>query len=297
MGIWDLVLGAASAAVGMPGVGQALAGTLSSDKETQGLLGGLFGGILPALGQAGMSGLGASDQASKIAGQKQADIGGMKQLMREGAYTSTGQMGPAAQAEAQRAANQYIGKSSAAGLRAAEAQRNIGSQLLGSGQEMMNALTSQTQMNLGNNQRQLREMMQSSGATPAALAAGMSNLGQANRESLAGLFGQGAQAQQSALAQAAQAFGESQKTTIADLQNQLAMFSPSAMQLNPAMSAGQLAAMGDYGTSVLSQTMAEDPLAGLKNMAGMGASLNYLDPYMLQQLQRQKQLYYGQNIV
>ena len=293
MGIWDLVLGAGSAAIGLPGVGNAVAGLFTSDEDTKGMLGGAIGSILPGVGNALMSAFGASDTASANAATKQADIDLMKQLAGESAFTATGFMGPAAQAEAQRAAQQYIGKSSAEGLRAAQAQRNIGSQLLGAGQEQMNALTTQAQMNMGNNQRQLREMMQASGGTPAALAAGMSNLGQANRESLAGLFAQGAQAQSQNLAQAGQAFGQAEQTRVSDLQNQLEMFKPSAMQLNSAMTAGQLGAMGDYGTAIRSQTMAEDPLAGLKNMAGMGASMNYTDPYMQQQLKRQKNLYYG----
>lgn len=297
MGLWDLVLGVGSAAVGLPGVGNALAGLFTSDEKTKADLGAGIGSVLPAGLNALMTAFGAEDSASADASKKQADVALLKQLMGESAFTATGQMGPAAQAEAQRAAQQYIGKSSAEGLRAAQAQRNIGSQFLGAGQEMMNALTSQTQMNLGNNQRQLREMMQASGGTPAALAAGMSNLGQANRESLAGLFSQGAQAQQQNLAQAGQAFGQSEATRIADLQNQLEMFKPSAMQLSSAMSAGQLGALGDYGTSISSQRMAEDPMAGLKGLAGQGAALNYLDPYMRTQLQRLKNLSYGKTIV
>lgn len=297
MGLWDSVLGVASAAVGLPGVGNALAGLFTSDKEKQANLGAGIGSILPAGLNALMTAFGASDAESADQAGIEKAIANAAKAAEAGQYTLTGYKGADAAREAQMKSKELIGTSSAEALRATQAQRNIGSQFLGAGQEMMNALTSQTQMNLGNNQRQLREMMQASGGTPAALAAGMSNLGQANRESLAGLFSQGAQAQQQNLAQAGQAFGQSEATRIADLQNRLELAKPSLMQINPAFSGGQIAAFGDLGASLASQRMVEDPMAGLKNMAGMGASLNYLDPYMRAQLQRQKNLSYGKPIV
>lgn len=297
MGLWDLVLGVGSAAIGMPGVGNALAGVFTSDEATKGTLGSAFGSVLPAGMNALMGAFSGSDTAAQDAAAMQNAIKNMENLATAGQYTMTGFRGADAAREAQNKSAQLLGTSSAEGIRAAEAQRNIGSQLLGAGQETMNALNTQTMMNLGNNQRQLREMMQASGGTPAALAAGMSNLGQANRETLAGLFAQGAQAQQQNLAQASQAFGMGENIRLGDIQNRLEVLKPSLMQINPAFSGGQLAAIGDFGASTANQRMMEDPMAGLKGLAGQGAGLNYLDPYMRAQLQRQKNLLYGKDIV
>lgn len=292
MNLLNLGLGLGSAALGMPGVGGAIAGLFTGDQGKQDMWGNVIGGLLPGVGMGLMDAFGLTDNASANAQKTQADIGTLKQLMGESAFTATGKMGADAQREAQQAADRYIGKSSAEGLRAAAAQRNIGSSLLGSGDEMMKAATAQTQMNLGNNQRMLRESMQNAGASPAALAAGMANLGQSNRESLAGLFAQGTQAQQQALAQAGQAFGQSEATRIADLQNQLEMFKPSAMQLNTAgMSAGALGQLGQYGQVQQQQTMAEDPLAPLKYLAGSGSAFNYMNPATRGSLQRQQSDY------
>jgi hypothetical protein len=290
----NLLLGVGSAAAGMPGVGNAIAGLFTGDQGKKDMWGSVIGGLAPGLGMGLMDAFGATDQATANAAKTQADINTLKQLMGESAYTATGAMGPAAQREAAQAANRYIGKSSAEGLQATAAQRNIGSRLLGQGDEMMKAVTAQTQMNLGNNQRMMREAMQNAGASPAALAAGMSNLGQANRESLAGLFAQGTQAQQQALSQAGTAFGQSEATRIADLQNQLEMFKPYAMNLNTAgMGPGALAQMGQYGQMQQQLSMTEDPLAPLKYQAGAGGMYNYMDPARRATLEQQRKLLYG----
>jgi hypothetical protein len=294
MNFMNLALGLGSAAIGMPGVGNAVAGLFTQDQGKQDMWGNVLGGLLPGVGMGLMDAFGATDKASASAARTQGDIGVLEQMMGKSASTATGALGPAAQREAAAAAARFIDKPSAEGWLTYQAQRGIGSRLLGSGDETMNALTQQTQMNLGNNQRMLRESMQNAGASPAALAAGMTNLGEANRANLAGLYAQGTQAQQQALAQASQAFGQAGAGLMADKQAQLEMFKPYAMQLNPgSIGAGALGQLGQYSQMQQQQSMAEDPLAALKYQAGAGGQYNYMDPARRASLEQQRKLMYG----
>lgn len=265
-------------------------------RQVAGGLGSLAVGAMPALGplggllgaglQLGLGAFGASD-SSKAAGQTQQDIGVLKQLQGESAYTATGKFGAAAQQEAQEKANQYLGKQSAEGRLAQSALKNIASSQLSAPQAAMDAASAAASRDLGNQRRSFMESMNASGAPLAARIAAASNLGQASAQNLGNIFNQGAQATQQALAGAAGTFGAAEQQRMNDLATQKSIFEASAMQLNPAMTAGQLGALSQARSQNMQQSMTEDPMAPVKKLGWQYATQQLNQPWQNQATQEQ----------
>lgn len=271
-------------------------------RQVAGGLGSLAVGAIPALGpvggllgaglQLGLGAFGASDSAN-ASSQTQSDIGVLKQLQGESAYTATGKFGAAAQQEAQEKANQYLGKQSAEGRLAQSALKNIASSQLSAPQAAMDAATAAASRDLGNQRRSFMESMNASGAPLAARIAAASNLGQASAQNLGNIFTQGAQATQQALAGAAGTFGEAERQRMSDLATQKSIFEASAMQLNPAMSAGQLGSLAQTRTENMQQSMSEDPLAPVKKLGWQYATQQLNQPWQNQAAQEQQNALQG----
>lgn len=198
------------------------------------------------------------------------------QVQQLASFTSTGAEGAAANRESAEAARRFIGQQTAQGRLAEQTQRSLGSQALGGAQQTTDLARSAAMMNLGNQRRDVMQQGAAAGASPAALAAMASNLGQANTQTLTGLAQQGAQAQQAGLAQAGQAFSAAEQTRGADLAQQLANFQPYALQKFGGTNLGQ---MGGYQQTMQGIKAAEDPMALLKAMGGQAATQRMQQPF------------------
>lgn len=247
------------------------------------VLGGLLGPGLQMLGSAFSSG-GSSSASDATFGQ---DFGRMLQMQDASAFNTAGMKGNAAAAQAQEKARQYIGKQSVEGSVAANTLRNIAATQLGAPQTILDTAAANTQRELGNQRRSFMESANASGVPLAARIAGLSNLGQAAGQNLGNLFSQGLQGTQQALAASAGTTAAASDLTQKDLQTQASMFQPYAMQMNPAMSASQLGAMGGYRQNMTELAASEDPAALAKSLIGQGSAINFMDPFQKITLQRQ----------
>lgn len=265
--MWDLLLQTAGAGLPM------LPGLLGMDAKDTSKYGGLFGlgtGVLQGLGKAfGITDSGGSGAQSP---QGLKDLDTLGKLQQMSSYTQTGAEGAAANRESAEAARRFIGQQTAEGRLAAQTQRNLGAQALGGAQETTDLARAAAMTNLGNQRRDLMQQSAAAGASPAALAAMASNLGQANTQTLGALAQQGAAAQQAGLSQAGQAFSAAEQTRGADLAQQLANFQPYALQKNAATNAGALGQLGQYAQTGAQTSAMEDPTAWLKAQGGQGAT-------------------------
>ena len=245
-------------------------------------VGAMVGPLTQMLGSAFKTG-GGSASSEALPGDMKAMMG----LRNESAYNAAGAFGMDASRQAAQKADQYVGKNSAEGARAVNALRNIASTQLGAPQTIMDTATSNAQRELGNQRRSFMESANASGVPLAARIAGLSNLGQAAGQNLSNLYTQGVQGTQQALAGAAGTFSAADELRQKDLQSQLSMFQPYSMQLNPAMTASQMAAFGQYKQSASDLGAAEDPMALAKTLIGQGSAMGFMDPYQKATYQRQ----------
>lgn len=245
--------------------GAAIVGPLSLGLQKSGLFGGQSG----------------TDQAFGK------DFGGMQKLRDESAYNLAGAKGLAASRQAAEKTNQYVGKSSAEGASAFNALQNIAGSQLAAPQNILDAATANAQRELGNQRRSFMESANASGAPLAARIAALSGLGQASGQTLSNLYTQGLQGTQQALAGAAGTIGAGNELRMKDLQTQLSMAEPYLMRLDPAMTASQLGAMGQYRQQALETADYEDPWAPSKKLIGQGAAMGFMDPW--QQLAYKRQ--------
>lgn len=245
-------------------------------------VGAMVGPLSQMLGSAFSTG-GGSASSQALPG----DMSAMKGLRDESAYNMAGAFGKDASRQAAEKASQFVGKSSAEGAAAANALRNIASTQLGAPQNILDTAAANAQRELGNQRRSFMESANASGVPLAARIAGLSNLGQAAGQNLSNLYTQGLQGTQQALSSAAGTFSAADELRQKDLQTQLAMFQPYAMQLNPAMSASQLAAFGQYKQSAADLGAVEDPAALAKSLIGQGSAMGFMDPYQKATWQRQ----------
>ena len=256
-----------------------------------GLGAGVFGGpvasalVGPLTQMLQSGGLFGSETGSDKAFDK--DFGSMLKMRDESAYNAAGAQGLAASRQAAEKTNQYVGKSSAEGASAFNALRNIAGSQLAAPQNILDAASANAQRELGNQRRSFMESANASGAPLAARIAGLSGLGQASGQTLGNLYNQGLQGTQQALAGAAGTISSGDELRQRDLQTQLSMAQPYLMQINPAMSASQLGAMGQYRQQAAETSAFEDPFAPSKKLIGQASAMGFMDPWQKLAYKRQ----------
>jgi len=287
---WDFVTNLLGAGAGAAGT--VLAGPLGP------VAGGLIGSLGPGLFQGLGEGFGLTDSSSGIPGQvQQATNQAMDDMARAqqiASYTASGMEGPYANREAFMKSRELLGTQSAESMLQQQTQRGLGTQALGAAQQQTNMAKAAADRALGAQSRGFMEQAAAAGASPAALAAGMANLGASNVGTLANLQQQGMQAQQQGLAQAGQAFAAADQSRLADQAARQQQFQNFALQKFGGSGAGALGSLlgGQAGMATTQQQIsaAEDPLALLKSAGGQFTSQGINNLTIEQLIKRAKEL-------
>jgi hypothetical protein len=283
---WDFVTSLLSAGAGAAGT----------------MMGGPVGGLIGALGTGGIQGLGKgfglTDTASGIPGLVDETTGKGLQDMAAAqlgaSFTGSGMEGAYANREAFMKSRELSGTQSAESMIQQQIQRGLGRQALSAAQQQTDLARAAADRTLGAQSRGFMEQAAAAGASPAALAAGMSNLGASNINTLAGLQQQGMQAQQQGLQQAGQAFAAAEQARLADQAAREQQFQKFQLQKFAGSGAGQLGALigAQSAAAQTSQQIsaAEDPLALLKATGGQFAAQGINNLTIEQLIKRAKEL-------
>lgn len=245
-----------------------------------GPLGAMGASLIPGLFQGLGEGFGLTDSSSGIPGQVQQAtnqaMDDMAKAQQIASYTASGMEGPYANREAFMKSRELLGTQSAESMLQQQMQRGLGTQALGAAQQQTDMAKAAADRALGAQSRGFMEQAAAAGASPAALAAGMANLGASNVGTLANLQQQGMQAQQQGLAQAGQAFAAADQSRLADQAARQQQFQNFALQKFGGSGAGALGSLlgGQAGMATTQQQIAaaEDPLALLKAVGGQVSS-------------------------
>lgn len=261
---WDFV-------TNLLGAGAGVAGTALG-----GPLGAAGASLLPGLFQGLGEGFGITSGSSGIPGQVQEAtnkaMDDMAKAQQIASYTASGMEGPYANREAFMKSRELLGTQSAESMLQQQMQRGLGTQALSAAQQQTDLAKAAADRALGAQGRSFMEQAAASGASPAALAAGMSNLGASNIGALADLQRQGMAASQQGLSQAGQLFGAADAARLADQASRQQLFQNFALQKFGGSGAGALGGLLGAQTSAAATTQqmqaAEDPLALLKAVGG-----------------------------
>lgn len=244
--------------------------------DPTGTVGGVVSALAPGLFQGMGEGFGISSGSSGIPGQvadaTQSALDDMAKAQQIASYTASGMEGPYANREAFMKNRELLGTQSAESMLQQQMQRGLGTQALSAAQQQTDLARAAADRTLGAQSRSFMEQAAAAGASPAALAAGIGNLGASNIGTLANLQQQGMQAQQQGLQQAGQAFSAADAARLADQASRQQQFQNFALQKFAGSGAGALGGLlgAQAGAAATTQQMqaAEDPLALLKAVGG-----------------------------